>query len=84
MSGAGDRIQKQATARRRYYHPTQKDYATLLQTCEETGGERTLIEVEVAPEAGTDPTTTWRCSSSGRIFGSLAASSPSPSRSCGC
>jgi quercetin dioxygenase-like cupin family protein len=40
---------------RRYYHPQQKDYATFLQTSEETGGERTLIEIEVAPGGGNDP-----------------------------
>ena len=43
---------------RRYYHPIQKDYATFLETSEETGGVRTLIEVEVVPGAGTTPTTT--------------------------
>lgn len=50
--------ENQATPQRRYYHPIQKDYATFLQTSEETGGERTLIEVEVAPGGGNDPTTT--------------------------
>lgn len=39
---------------RRYYNPLQKDYVTFLETSEETGGERTLIEVEVAPGGGTD------------------------------
>jgi hypothetical protein len=43
-----------AGERRRYYHPEQKDYATFLETSEETGGERTLIEIEVAP-GGDDP-----------------------------
>jgi len=41
--------------RRRYYNPVEKDYATFLQTSEETGGERTLIEIEVAPGGGTEP-----------------------------
>ena len=41
--------------RRRYYHPIEKDYATFLKTSEETGGEYTLIEVEVAPGGGTEP-----------------------------
>jgi quercetin dioxygenase-like cupin family protein len=41
--------------RRRYYNPEQKDYATFLQTSQETGGERTLIEIEVAPEGGPPP-----------------------------
>jgi quercetin dioxygenase-like cupin family protein len=42
-------------AERRYYHPTQKDYATFLKTSEETGGEYTLIEIEVAPGGGNAP-----------------------------
>lgn len=40
---------------RRYYHPVQKDYATFLKTSAETGGEYTLIEIEVAPGGGTPP-----------------------------
>jgi quercetin dioxygenase-like cupin family protein len=40
---------------RRYYHPIQKDYATFLKTSGETGGEYTLIEVEVAPGGGNAP-----------------------------
>ena len=40
---------------RRIYHPIQKDYATFLETSEETGGEHTLIEIEVAPGGGTTP-----------------------------
>ena len=40
---------------RRYYHPIQKDYATFLKTSEETRGEFTLIEIEVAPGGGTPP-----------------------------
>ena len=40
---------------RRIYNPIQKDYATFLETSEETGGERTLIEIEVAPGGGTTP-----------------------------
>jgi quercetin dioxygenase-like cupin family protein len=40
---------------RRIYNPIQKDYATFLETSEETGGERTLIEIEVAPDGGTPP-----------------------------
>ncbi len=45
----------QLTGLRRYYHPIQKDYATFLETSEETGGEYSLIEVEVAPGGGNDP-----------------------------
>ena len=41
--------------RRRYYSPVQKDAATFLQTSEETEGERTLIEIEVAPGGGPKP-----------------------------
>lgn len=44
-----------STVGRRIYHPIQKDYATFLETSEETGGERTLIEIEVAPGGGTTP-----------------------------
>jgi quercetin dioxygenase-like cupin family protein len=40
---------------RRYYSPVQKDAATFLETSEETGGERTLIEIEVAPGGGPTP-----------------------------
>ena len=40
---------------RRIYNPIQKDYATFLETSEESGGERTLIEIEVAPGGGTTP-----------------------------
>jgi quercetin dioxygenase-like cupin family protein len=53
MSGARDVVRE--TERRRYYHPGQKDYATFLKTAEETGGEYTLIEVEVAPGGGNAP-----------------------------
>ena len=41
--------------RRRYYHPGQKDYATFLETSEETEGARTLIEIELAPGGGNAP-----------------------------
>jgi mannose-6-phosphate isomerase-like protein (cupin superfamily) len=37
---------------RRYYNPIQKDYATFLETSDETGGDHTLIEIEVAPGGG--------------------------------
>ena len=40
---------------RRIYNPVQKDYATFLKTSEETGGEFTRIEVELAPDGGTSP-----------------------------
>ena len=44
-----------ATRERRIYNPVQRDAATFLETSEETGGERTLAEVEVAPGGGTRP-----------------------------
>src|SRR4051794_848397 len=37
---------------RRFYNPVQKDYATFLETSEESGGARTLIQVELAPRGG--------------------------------
>jgi mannose-6-phosphate isomerase-like protein (cupin superfamily) len=40
---------------RRIYHPQQKDYATFLKTSAETGGEYTLIEIELAPGGGNPP-----------------------------
>jgi quercetin dioxygenase-like cupin family protein len=40
---------------RRYYNPVQKDAATFLKTSEETEGEYTLMEIEVAPGGGTKP-----------------------------
>jgi len=41
--------------RRQIYNPVQKDSATFIQTSAESGGERTLIEIEVAPGGGTTP-----------------------------
>jgi quercetin dioxygenase-like cupin family protein len=53
---SGRRLPSRETAEeRRYYHPIQKDYATFLETSEETGGEYTLIEIEVAPGGGNAP-----------------------------
>jgi quercetin dioxygenase-like cupin family protein len=49
---ATEKIEALKAGKRRYYHPGQKDYATFLQTSEETGGERTLIEIELAPGGG--------------------------------
>ncbi|MCX6181091.1 MAG: cupin domain-containing protein [Bacteroidetes bacterium] len=37
---------------RRIYNPIQKDYVTFLKTSEETNGECTLVEVELAPKGG--------------------------------
>ncbi len=39
----------------RYYHPVQKDYTTFLETSEETGGDHTLLEIELAPGGGNTP-----------------------------
>lgn len=47
--------EKEKIGARRIYNPIQKDYATFLETSEEAGGERTLIEIEVAPGGGTPP-----------------------------
>ena len=55
MTKAKDVTENQLTGQRRYYHPIQKDSATFLKTSEETDGEYTLIEVEVAPGGGNDP-----------------------------
>lgn len=37
---------------RRIYNPIQKDYVTFLKTSDETNGEYTLVEVELAPQGG--------------------------------
>jgi len=37
---------------RRIYNPIQKDYVTFLKTSEETNGQSTLVEVELAPRGG--------------------------------
>ena len=37
---------------RKIYNPVQKDQVTFVLTSEETGGERTLVEVELAPGGG--------------------------------
>jgi quercetin dioxygenase-like cupin family protein len=50
-----ENIETPKAGKRRYYHPGQKDYATFLETSEETGGERTLIEIELAPGGGNQP-----------------------------
>jgi mannose-6-phosphate isomerase-like protein (cupin superfamily) len=39
----------------RIYNPAQRDAATFLETSEETGGERTLAELEVAPGGKVTP-----------------------------
>src|SRR3712207_5356398 len=50
-----EKIEAFKAGKRRYYHPGQKDYATFLETSEESGGERTLIEIELAPGGGNAP-----------------------------
>lgn len=37
---------------RKIYNPIQRDYVTFLQTAEETGGQTTRVEVELAPGGG--------------------------------
>jgi quercetin dioxygenase-like cupin family protein len=41
-------------AERRVYNPVQRDAAVFLETSAETGGKRTLIEVELAPGGGNE------------------------------
>lgn len=55
MARAEEIGEERVTGERRYYNPVQKDYATFLKTSEETGGEETLLEIEVAPGGGTPP-----------------------------
>jgi mannose-6-phosphate isomerase-like protein (cupin superfamily) len=50
-----EKIETLRAGKRRYYHPGQKDNATFLKTSEETGGERTLIVIELAPGGGNQP-----------------------------
>ena len=40
---------------RRIYNPVQRDAATFLETSEESGGARTLVELEVAPGGKVTP-----------------------------
>jgi quercetin dioxygenase-like cupin family protein len=40
---------------RRIYSPVQRDAAIFLETAEESGGRRTLVEVELAPGGGNEP-----------------------------
>ncbi len=44
--------QPDTTQYRRIYNPVQKDAVTFLETAEETGGTRTVVELEVAPGGG--------------------------------
>ena len=44
-----------AAHERRFYHPLQRDTAIFLETVEESGGERTLLEIELAPGGGNTP-----------------------------
>lgn len=44
--------QTRPAASRRIYNPIQKDAAIFLVTAEESGGERTLVEIELAPGGG--------------------------------
>ena len=40
---------------RRIVNPVQRDAVTFLETAEESGGRRTLLEVELAPGGGNEP-----------------------------
>ena len=55
MARAEDVAENPAGEDRRYYHPVQKDYTTFLETSEETGGDHTLLEIELAPGGGNTP-----------------------------
>ncbi len=55
MSRAEDVAKTPASEDRWIYNPVQKDWATFLETSEETGGERTLIWFELAPGGGNSP-----------------------------
>ena len=55
MARAEDGAENPAGEDRRYYHPVQKDYTTFLETSEETGGDHTLLEIELAPGGGNTP-----------------------------
>lgn len=55
MSEANAGVENGVSIPQRYYHPIQKDYATFLKSSEETGGEYTLVEVELAPGGGNAP-----------------------------
>ncbi len=44
-----------APTRRTIYNPLQKDWATFLETAEESGGTRTRLELVVAPGGGNMP-----------------------------
>ena len=55
MSRAKHVTKTPASEDRWIYNPVQKDRATFLETSEQTGGERTLIEFELAPGGGNSP-----------------------------
>ncbi len=44
-----------AAPARRFYHPGQRDWATLIETAAESGGARSLFEIELAPGGGNPP-----------------------------
>src|SRR3954447_14416536 len=52
MAAHSPAMRATATTSRRFYHPLQRDAATFLETSEESGGTRTLIQVELAPGGG--------------------------------
>ena len=55
MARAEDVAENPTGEDQRYYHPLQKDYTTFLETSEETGGDHTLLEIELAPGGGNTP-----------------------------
>lgn len=48
-------IEELKAGKRRHHNPLYGDYATFLETSEETDGEYTLIEIEVGPRGGNTP-----------------------------
>lgn len=50
-----DQIEASRVGKTRHYNPMFEDYATFLRTSEETGGEYTLIYIEVGPGGGVTP-----------------------------
>src|SRR3954452_18783999 len=55
MAAHSPAMRATATTSRRFYHPLQRDAATFLETSEESGGTRTLIQIELAPGGGNAP-----------------------------
>jgi mannose-6-phosphate isomerase-like protein (cupin superfamily) len=55
MTDAAISLALAGAANRRIHNPVQRDAATFLETSEETGGARTLVELEIAPGGRVNP-----------------------------